>query len=103
MRGKKLRERLSNLRLCETVEFRHGGFNFAVSAGRYRDGRLSEIFMSARKPGSPIDDLCRDSAILISLALQFGCPAETLLHAVTKNHDGSPATATGVALDQLCK
>ena len=97
------RERLSNRRRCETIEFRHGNFNFAVSAGRYRDGRLSEIFMSARKPGSPIDDLCRDSAILISLALQFSCSAETLLHAMTKNHDGSPATAIGAALNELCK
>lgn len=97
------RERLSNRRRCETIEFRYGNFTFAVSAGRYQDGRLSEIFMSARKPGSPIDDLCRDAAIIVSLALQFGCPAETLLHAMTKNHDGSPATPIGAALDELSK
>ena len=97
------RERLPNRRACESFELRHGGFDFTVAAGRYPDGRIAEVFLSSHKPGSPIEAIARDSAIMVSLALQFGAPLETIRAALTKDHDGHPATLLGAALDMLAE
>jgi hypothetical protein len=95
------RQRLPNRRACESFEFRHNGFAFTLSAGLYPDGRIAEIFLSSTKPGSPIEAIARDAAVTVSIALQFGVPIETIRAALTKDHDGSPATLLGVALDAL--
>jgi hypothetical protein len=95
------RQRLPNRRACESFEFRHNGFAFTLSAGLYPDGRIAEIFLSSTKPGSPIEAIARDAAVTVSIALQFGVPIETIRAALTKDHDGSPATLLGAALDAL--
>jgi hypothetical protein len=95
------RERLPNRRACESFELRHGGFDFTVAAGRYPDGRIAEVFLSSHKPGSPIEAIARDAAVTVSIALQFGVPIETIRGALTKDHDGEPATLLGAALDAL--
>jgi hypothetical protein len=95
------RQRLPNRRACESFEFRHNGFAFTLSAGLYPDGRIAEIFLSSTKPGSPIEAIARDAAVTVSIAVQFGVPIETIRAALTKDHDGSPATLLGVALDAL--
>jgi hypothetical protein len=46
-------DRLPNRRACETVEFTHNGFRFALSFGRFATG--ASPFLSSRKPGSPIE------------------------------------------------
>jgi hypothetical protein len=48
------RQRPPNRRQCETFEFTHAGLDFTLCAGFYPDGRIAEIFLSSRKPGSPI-------------------------------------------------
>jgi len=97
------RERLGNRRRCETIEFCHAGHSFTFSTGRFRDGRLAEVFINSSKHiGSPLESLARDSAILASLALQAGIHVETLRHALTRDNDDQPATALGKALDLLC-
>jgi hypothetical protein len=95
------RERLPNRRQCESFEFRHAGLDFTLAAGFYPDGRIAEIFLSSHKPGSPIEAIARDSAIMASLALQFGAPLKTIRLALTKDHDGGPATLLGAALVAL--
>ena len=95
------RERLPNRRSCESFEFRHAGHSFKLCAGFYADGRIAEIFLSANHIGSPIESIARDSAIIASLALQFGAPLETIRAALTRDHDGGPATALGAALDAI--
>jgi hypothetical protein len=97
------RQRLPNRRACESLEFRHAGLDFTLAAGFYADGRIAEIFLSSHKPGSPIEAIARDSAIMASLALQFGVPLETIRAALTKDHDGQPATAIGAALDAIAE
>ena len=97
------RERLPDRRRGFTCEFQHDGFRFAVSAGYFRDGRLAEVFLSARKPGTPIEAVTRDAAILVSLCLQHGVAVETIMHALTRDDRGEPATAIGSALDMLAK
>jgi hypothetical protein len=95
------RELLSNRRKCSTQSFEHGGLRFDVCAGFYPDDRIGEIFLSSSNPGSAIEALGRDAAVVTSLALQFGCPVEVIRHALTKDHDGSPATLLGAALSAL--
>lgn len=97
------RQRLPNRRECESFEFRHNGFAFTACAGFFEDGHLGELFLSSHKPGSPIEAIARDSAIMASLALQFGAPLETIRAALTKDHDGQPATLLGAALDALAE
>jgi hypothetical protein len=97
------RQRPPNRRACESFEFRHDGFAFTLCAGSYPDGRIAEIFLSSRKPGSPIEAIARDAAVTVSIALQFGADLETLRQALTKDHDGGPATLLGAALDALAE
>ena len=92
------RERLPNRRRNESFEFFHAGLAFTASVGFFEDGPLGELFLSSHKPGSPIEAIARDSAIMASLALQFGATLETIRAALTKDHDGQPATLLGAAL-----
>ena len=95
------RDRLGNRRRNESFEFRHAGLAFTLCAGFYRDGRIAEIFLSSHKPGSPIEAIARDAAVTVSIALQHGADLETIRRALTKDHDGAPATLLGTALDAL--
>jgi ribonucleoside-diphosphate reductase alpha chain len=95
------RERLPNRRKCLTLEFQHAGQTFRLSTGYFGDGRLAEVFLSAHHVGSPLEALARDSAILVSLCLQHGVAIETIKHALTRDHDGSAATAISAAIDLL--
>jgi len=42
-----------------------------------------------------------DAAISASLALQHGCPLETLRRAVLRDPRGAPSTSLGAALDAI--
>jgi hypothetical protein len=95
------RLRLPNRRRCESFEFLHAGLRFTLCAGFYRDGRIAEIFLSSHKPGSAVEAVARDAAIVTSLALQYGADLETIRAALTKDHDDGPATLLGAALDAL--
>lgn len=95
------RELLANRRACESFEIFHTGVHFTVSVGRYPDGRMAEIFLSAEKPGTPMEAIARDAAILASIAFQHGIGAEVVRSALTKDHDGSQATVLGAALDAV--
>jgi hypothetical protein len=95
------RERLPNMRQYESFEFTHAWLDFTLAAGFYADGRIAEIFLSSHKPGSPIEAIARDAAVTVSIALQFGADLETIRQALTKDHDGGPATLLGAALDKL--
>jgi hypothetical protein len=72
-----------------------------VGAGRFKDGRLAEVFLNSNKPGSAIEAVDRDASVVVSIALQFGTPLETIKDALTKDHDGTPATVVGAALTAI--
>ena len=95
------RECLPNRRSCETIEFDHAGQQFRLSVGCFPDGRIAEIFIAAQHIGSPLEAIARDCAITLSLALQFGADLGTIRAALTRDHDGGPATLLGSALDTL--
>jgi hypothetical protein len=97
------RERLPNRRNSLVFSFELHGLHYTASASCFADGRPAEIFLQNTKPGSQSDANARDSAIATSLALQFGCPLETLRRAVLRDAQGRPATPLGAAVDQLGK
>jgi hypothetical protein len=99
---RKVRERLPNRRLAETITLpRDSGLLYNATVGRAADGRVLEIFLSNSKPGSQSDCNARDSAIAASLALQYGCPLEVLQRALLRDPRGRPSTPLGAAVDLI--
>jgi hypothetical protein len=72
------RQRLPNRRQHDVAEIEHGGFLLTVGVGRYADGRLGEVFIDTHKGGTALDTILRDSAILVSLALQAGVDSTSI-------------------------
>lgn len=74
---------------------------FSVTVGRFPDGRLAEVFIDAHKRDQMFDHLARDFAILVSIALQHGVPAEMLRKALTRDALGQPQGLAGAVLDAI--
>jgi len=89
------RERLPSRRRHDVTEIEHGGFRLTIGVGRFSDGRLGEVFINTHKGGTAIDTILKDSAILLSFALQAGIDATTIRAALSPN---GPLT---VALDRI--
>jgi hypothetical protein len=77
------------------------GLRYKATVGYFPDGTLGEIFLSNTKPSSQSDVNARDAAVAASLTLQFGCPLETLRHALLRDPRGNASSPLGQALDQL--
>jgi hypothetical protein len=97
------RRRLPNRRPHEVFDFVHRDFIYTAGIGRDATGAVAEIFLTAAKNGTLIDEAARDAAIVASVALQHGASAETIRHAVTRNADGSASGPIGRALDILAE
>jgi hypothetical protein len=97
------RESLPNRRLAESFNFECCGLAYTATIGRFRDGRLAEVFLQNHKPGSQSDSNARDAAVAASLALQHGCPLETLRRALLRDSQGRPSTPLGAALDIIAE
>lgn len=88
-----------------TVAFQ--GERYDVTIGYYGTAGVGEVFINrimgkaSAKVGTVLDSVCRDGAILISLALQHGAQLQTVAHAVTRNSDGEPQTIIGAIVDKL--
>jgi hypothetical protein len=95
------REVLPNRRPALAFTLRRGTIDYAVSFGTFEDGRPAEVFITSRKIGSDVEAVCRDGAILISLALQHGCPFDIIRHALTRNQDNSPQSLIGEVVDRI--
>jgi ribonucleoside-diphosphate reductase alpha chain len=95
------RQRLPDRRGHEVIEVEHLGLRYIIGVGRFEDGRLAEIFLSACKHGIAVDVNARDAGIAASLLLQHGCDVETLRRALTRNSDGSASGPLARALDLL--
>ena len=93
------RERLPNRRACETIAFEHGGAAFTMTAGRYPDGRIGEIFINAAHANSALDALASDAAIALSFALQHGADLAAVKAAMKRNSAGEASSPIGAALD----
>jgi hypothetical protein len=95
------RERLSNRRASELFDIDVGGRRYRCTFSRFPDGRLAEAFISNNKAGSDSDCAARDSAVVCSIALQYGVPLETIRRALMRDSQGCPNGPLGVALDLI--
>lgn len=103
------RRQLPNRRPAITFKLAHrttsgAEHHFYVTAGLYdKNGTdIGEVFVNtAGKAGNEADVMAADAAVAISLALQYGCPLETLSAAMKRNPDGSPMGLMSRVLDQV--
>jgi hypothetical protein len=94
-----MRERLPNRRACVTFDFEIDNLRFTCTTSNFTDDRIGELFIDNHKAGSQVGAIVRDAAVAASLALQYGCPVETLRGAVLRNPDNTAASPLGRALD----
>src|SRR3984893_13018526 len=90
------RERLPNRRQGETFDIECAGLRYTCTIGRFRDGRIAEIFLSNHKSNSAADTAA--TAIVASIALQFGANVETIRRALcrdSRGHASGPLGGTG--------
>ena len=87
------RQALPTRRAADVVSFIHEERQWTASFGRFADGRVAEVFLDTDKE-SAVADAAREAALVASIALQFGCPLETLRHAL----DGRDVSPLGAAL-----
>ena len=92
------RERLTDRRKAELLDFEHDGRLWTATIGRYLDGRVAEIFLDAPK-ASLIAEMARETALTASLALQYGAPLEGLRHALNGRETGPLGAALAMIDD----
>jgi hypothetical protein len=97
------RRRLVNRRPNETFSFSWRGMHFAATISRFPDGRLGEIFLTNGKVNTDADTAARDSAVVASIALQFGADLETLRKALLRDPRGVASGPLGTALDLIAR
>lgn len=93
------RELLPQRRGGLNFEFVHRNIAYTATIGFYEDGRIAEIFVSGTKAGTDVQIVANEAAVAISIALQYGCPMETIREAVPRNEDGTPQGLSGALLD----
>lgn len=96
------RERLPDRRPNETQQFERDGIRITLTIGYKPNGEVGEIFLNADRSNSMLDVLMSDSAILASLALQYGVPLRQIAHAIKRDKFGIASSAIGAALDRVC-
>lgn len=93
------RQKLQNRRAHWLYRFECDGQLYTGGIGRFDDGRIAEIFINGSKAGTAAETNAQDAAIIASLALQHGCPIETLRHALTRTGSPGGPLATLLALE----
>ena len=96
-----VRQRLPNRRGNETFSLECSGLAYTATISRFADGRLGEIFLSNHKLGSAADTNARDSAIVFSIAIQFGADVEAIRKSLCRDARGNASGPLGMVLDRL--
>jgi hypothetical protein len=97
------RQRLPNRRSSITWDVEAFGLTFTVTASHFSDQRLGEVFLRNHKADSAAGIMASDSAVAASLALQYGCPADVLARALSRDSQNRPTGPLGIALDLLAR
>lgn len=95
------REKLPLRRQAITETFTHDGVRYHVTYGFYTDGRIGETFIKAGKPNSPIDRLCSDISVVLSIWIQMGMKADEIIASLQVTEFGEFAGAIGVVLKRI--
>lgn len=96
-----IRQRLPNRRASELLSFEVDGLRFTATVSRFADGRIGELFLNNHKNGNQLDTFARDSAILLSFALQHGADIDAIRRALARDSQGRAIGPVGAALDVL--
>jgi hypothetical protein len=97
------RRRLPDRRGSITFDVEAFGLRFTVTASPVDGGSIGELFIQNHKADSGAGIMASDSAIAASLALQYGCPADVLRKALSRDARGNASGPLGVALDTLAR
>jgi hypothetical protein len=98
------RKRLLNRHKAVTFNFEVEGQRYVATIGFFDNDNLAELFInSSGKMGSTADVNAADGAFAVSLALQYGTPADVLQRGMKRNTDGSAQGPLGAALDAVLK
>jgi hypothetical protein len=97
------RRRLPDRRPSITFDVEAFSLRFTVTASPFDDSSIGEIFIQNHKADSSAGIMASDSAIAASLALQYGCPADVLRKALSRDARGNASGPLGVALDTLAR
>jgi ribonucleoside-diphosphate reductase alpha chain len=95
------RNRLPNRRPAETFELEIQGLRYTATVGRFSDGTIGELFLNNHRSNSAADTTARDSAIVLSIALQHGADAEAIRRALCRDGQGRASGPLGHALDLI--
>lgn len=95
------RKTLPERRPSEQYKFEVMGFTWYATIGYYEDGSPGELFLATAKTGEMGRLLSADAAVAVSLALQYGCPAQTLIDAMTADSYGEPVSPVSLALSKV--
>jgi hypothetical protein len=96
---KSSRNRLPNRRPAESFEVEIEGLRYTATVGRFPDDTIGELFLNNHKSNSSADTAARDSAIVLSIALQHGADLETIQRALCRDSQGRASGPLGAALD----
>lgn len=98
-----MRETLPTRRLANTTTFEHEGLKYILTFSCFPNGEVAEVFLNTEmKSGSLADISVQDGAVLLSLALQHGCPVSVLREAVKRDPQGKAQGPLGQAIDVVC-
>ena len=96
------RTRLPNRRGSEQLAFECNGLKYVATVSFLPNRSLAEIFISNAKAGSHSDSAAKDSAVVCSIALQYGVPLNSIRRALLPGSArGGVIAPLGVALDML--
>lgn len=95
------RERLADRRQNMNLPLHWRGRRYEITCGFYDDGRVAEAFVHNTKAGTDVQAVARDSAIILSLALQHGCPLDTIQAALTRDEQNNPISLIAAVVDAI--
>jgi hypothetical protein len=94
------RQRLPNRRTSTTFAFECGPHKYVATVLYFpNDGQLAEIFLGNGRAGSDIHAAAKDSAVVCSIALQYGADVHVIRKALLRDGQGRASSPLGVCLD----
>jgi hypothetical protein len=93
------RRRLPNRRSSTSFAFSCNNLKYLATVSYFPNGGLAEIFITNAKAGSHSDAAAKDSAVVCSIALQYGVPADVIRKVLLRDAQGRPSSPLGAALD----
>ena len=95
------RVRLRNRRASVTFTFWCNSLLYTATVSYFANGDLAEIFLQNAKAGSHSDAAAKDSAVVCSIALQYGVPVDLIRKALLRDSRGVASSPLGCTLDML--